>query len=510
MRRLFVFLATPVLLLSAFFTANADEPQTQIDLGAKRELFLGDYLVGSLDSVELKIHQPERKNLINIFDKPWEGDGDGYFTILKIDDKYMMYYRAWGVRDDPPMSFACLESKDGIEWTRPVYGLCEYEGSKENNILIRYADDSKLGTHDLTPFLDLRPGCPADEKYKTVGYGGWYAPEEKDKHGVYAWKSADGIHWSMMQTAPVYSDGRFDTQNCAFWSTSENKYVLYYREFRNDIRVVDRAVSDDFIHWTKEGEIEFPEGQGPTLREQLYTNQIQPYYRAPQIYIGTPARYVDNGMTATTQLLPEWEERQDRMTWFKGGERLGTAVTDSILIYSRDGKHFNKADEPFIAPGLRVKDNWTYGDNYLAWNIVETPSADADSPNELSIYATESSGTHGDVYVRRYALRIDGFGSLHAKAKEGVAVTKPLTFDGKELSLNVGTSAAGYVRVEVLDETDQVIPGFSTEDCDLISGDFLDYRVTWKKNADMSALAGKTIKLRFVMKEADVYSLKWE
>ena len=78
------------------------------------------------------------------------------------------------------------------------------------------------------------------------------------------------------------------------------------------------------------------------------------------------------------------------------------------------------------------------------------------------------------------------------------------------MSLNVATSSAGYVKVEVLDADGQVVPGFSADDCDLIFGDSLDRRVSWKGNADMSALAKEKIQLRFIMYEADVYSLKWE
>ena len=198
------------------------------------------------------------------------------------------------------------------------------------------------------------------------------------------------------------------------------------------------------------------------------------------------------------------------MKIYKGGDRLGTATTDTMLITSRNGVRFRRANDVFIAPGLRTSSNWFYGDNYTAWNFLETPSADDDSPNELSIYTMESTNSLKPSRLRRYALRIDGFGSLHAKTKEGVAVTKPLKFEGKELSLNVATSSAGYVKVEVLDADGKVVPGFSADDCDLIYGDSLDRRVSWKGNKDMSALAKEKIQLRFVMYEADVYSLKWE
>ena len=53
--------------------------------------------------------------------------------------------------------------------------------------------------------------------------------------------------------------------------------------------------------------------------------------------------------------------------------------------------------------------------------------------------------------LRRYTLRIDGFVSLHAPLVGGELVTKPLMFTGGRLLLNVSTSAAGAVRVEMQD-----------------------------------------------------------
>lgn len=475
-----------------------------IDLGNRRELFIDDYLVSKMTNVELITHRPERKNLAMIFDKPWEGDSQGYFAALYDGSIYRLYYHAWGQATNYPLTIACIESEDGINWTHPEYGIHEYEGSTANNIVLKEVKPN-LAAHDFTPFLDLKPGVPEDEKYKGLGLG-WDRVDES-RNALYAWKSSDAVHWTKMQEEPIFTAGKFDTQNISFWSTKEEKYVLYYRDFRGETRVIKRAVSDDYLNWTDEGEIQFPDGGSPVERIQYYTNQIFQYYRAPHIYIGFPTRYVDNGLTKSTELLPEWEERQTRIAV---GRRLGTAVTDSIFITSRDGMNFKTSDDVFVAPGLRTAHNWFYGDNYLASNVFETKSTDDDSPNELSIYSTESYQTQGDSRLRRYTLRIDGFGSLHAKSLEGVVETKLLSFAGKELSLNVATSAAGFVKVEVLNEDGSVAEGFSAEDCDLIYGDTLDRRVSWNGSSDMSALQGKAVRLRFHMKEADLYSLKWE
>jgi len=272
------------------------------------------------------------------------------------------------------------------------------------------------------------------------------------------------------------------------------------------VRQIERAVSDDFVHWSRDGLLDFG-GGGPTLGEQFYVNQIKPYYRAEHILIGFPARYCDRGVTPSTYKLPEPEFRKQR---FAVSPRYGTAVTDSVLITSRDGKTFRRSDDVFLRPGLRTRYNWSYGDNYLAWHVVETAPTEDDSPRELSLYATEAYFTQDFSRLRRYTLRIDGFVSAHANHDVGELVTKPLTFQGKRLSLNFATSAAGFVKVELQDAAGQPIPGFAEADADVLYGDSLDRTASWKGNPDVGTLAGKPVRMRLVLREADVYSWKFD
>ncbi|MEO7319141.1 MAG: hypothetical protein ABIZ56_09150, partial [Chthoniobacteraceae bacterium] len=86
----------------------------------------------------------------------------------------------------------------------------------------------------------------------------------------------------------------------------------------------------------------------------------------------------------------------------------------------------------------------------------------------------------------------------------GEFTTKPLTFVGQRLVLNVATSAAGSVRVEVQDAAGKALPGFTLADCQEIYGDELARAVSWKGGGDVRALAGQTVRLRFTMKDADL------
>ena len=120
------------------------------------------------------------------------------------------------------------------------------------------------------------------------------------------------------------------------------------------------------------------------------------------------------------------------------------------------------------------------------------------SPEEMSIYVND----------RRYTLRTDGFVSVAATGR-GEVLTKPLTFGGAELVLNFATSAAGLVRVEVRGRSGKPLPGFGLRDCDAMVGDHTGRAVTWRGSTDLSALAGRPVRLRFVLDDADLYSMQF-
>ena len=42
-----------------------------------------------------------------------------------------------------------------------------------------------------------------------------------------------------------------------------------------------------------------------------------------------------------------------------------------------------------------------------------------------------------------------------------------------------------------------------------IFGDTIERTVTWKNGGDVSALAGKPVRLRFVLKDADLYAFQF-
>ena len=476
-----------------------------IDIASRLELMVDDFLIERLSGAQLTLHHPTPREIVMVFDRPWEGNMCGYFTVFQDDGRYRMYHQAWhGVLDGGKFSEprglknCSAESTDGIHWTRPELGLFEFGGSTANNIVWVGEGESKKGVHGFAPFKDPNPAWGPEARYKAVG------AEINCAHGLFAMMSPDGLHWAMLRQEPIITSGAFDSQNLVFWDGVREEYRAYVRDFRDGRRCIRTAISRDFLNWTDPVWLTYPGAPD----EQLYTNQVTPYYRAPHIFVGFPSRYVERRWSEAIEALPELEHRRLRA---KVSERYGAAVTDGLFMSSRDGATFRRWPEAFIRPGLRPTGNWAYGDNYQAWGIVETDSDVAGAPRELSVYATEGYWREEASKLRRFTLRVDGFVSVQAPLAGGEMVTRPLVFKGRDLLLNFSASAAGSIRVEVLRaDADKPFDGFALEDCVEVLGDDLARAVRWKGGAQAGRLEGKPVRLRFVLRDADLYSIQFK
>ena len=263
---------SPVGSLHAADPAPDNVPETGItEIGSRRELFVDDVMIQSLDAAELRLHHPVRRNVILELDQPWENlwradselrkplgiaDADemdptvfGYSAVLQVGDLYRLYY-TWDRDALTPLTASAesydgprignkrfrkmtsltgyAESRDGITWTKPNLGVVEFAGSRDNNLIWT---DGYLW--DFTPFLDRNPRCKPEERYKTIAGG-----------PPIALGSPDGLRWKPLQDEPVLTDGFFDSQNVAFWDHERQKYVAYYRDIIDGVRTIKYATSE--------------------------------------------------------------------------------------------------------------------------------------------------------------------------------------------------------------------------------------------------------------------------
>ena len=471
------------LLVCTQMAGGAPPTENSLTLESRRELFVDHYLIDKLDGAQLVLHHPKEESIVLKLDKPWEGSFCGYFTVIQDGPLYRLYYRGLSKAgaDGSPNEVTCYaESRDGLSWTKPSLGLFEVMGTRENNVVLAQAPPF---SHNFSPLLDTRPGTPADERFKALAGTG--------PSGLVAFASPDGTHWRKWRPEPVITRGAFDSQNVAFWSAAEQCYVCYFRTWQK-VRRISRTTSRDFLQWTPPVLMEYEHAGGPAPLEHMYTNQTQPYFRAPHIYISTAARFCPG-----RQAITDEQARAIRVDagYFKD-------ISDAVLMTTRGGNVYQRTFlEGFLRPGIGPE-NWVSRTNYPALGIVQT------GPGEMSFFA-QHSYAQPTTHLRRYSLRLDGLASVRASYKGGEMTTKPLTFSGKGLYVNYATSAPGGMRVEIQDAQGKPIPGYSLAESRELIGNEVDRIVSWKSGTDVGQLAGTPIRLRFVMKDADLFAVQF-
>jgi hypothetical protein len=482
------------LCVAAIITGNVIAPASGKEaaaqgpervIGSELQLFADRWLIDRLERAKLVLHSPVPREVVFEFDAPWEGSGSGYVTIMRDGERYRMYYRGGGefAREHTCLAF----SDDGVHWTRPSLGLFEFEGSKENNIIWTGAEKAYWESHNFSPFRDDNPGVPLEQRYKAVTLGRREVAGERRKV-LLAFASPDGVRWQPLREEAIITGGSFDSHNVAFWDTVREQYVCYFRASRDGKRSIRRATSADFVTWSEPEWLDF----GDTPLEHFYTNGIVPYFRAPQLYLAFPQRFVPERRTVGADNRPI------------------DGVSDAVFMSSHDGLYWHRTFmEAFIRPGPDQR-NWggAHGNSCPSWGIVPT------GEGEISIYWAEHYGNWPDdresvPRLRRGALRTDGFASVHADYAGGEMVTRPVLFEGRNLVINYATSAVGWVKVELQNETGTPLPGFKLEETIEIFGDELARVVCWQGGSEVSKLAGRPVRIHFAMKDADLYSLRF-
>lgn len=411
-----------IFILFYFIGPSMLVAQKPYALNGNRELFIDNFFIDQLCSIEIKPHPPIDEGIVLNFDKPWEGPFCVYVTMIKDNDTYRAYYRgSQGGKDGNNNEVTCYaESKDGIKWDKPNLGIHTIQGSKDNYVIL--ANVAPV-PHNFSTFLDKNP---------------------------------------------IWYDGGFAA----------------YKGFRS----VGRTKSIDFINWSEPEAMTF----GDTPLEHLYTQQTSPYFRAPHIYVAIGGRFMPG-----RQVLTEEQAKKFNVDpgYFKD-------CSDVYFMTSRGGNVYDRTFmEAFIRPGIGLN-NWVSRSNYPALNVVQT------SPTEMSIYVNQDYA-QPTAHLHRYSLRLDGFTSLSAPYKGGEALSKVFTFSGKELEINYSTSAAGELKFEIQDENGKPIHDYTMDDSDTIIGNEISRIVTWKGNKNIESLSSKMIRLRIFMKDADLYSLKF-
>jgi hypothetical protein len=491
-----------------------------IHIGSRREVLWDDYLIDTEQSTVTRVMQhPIRRERVLDYDMPWEGDGCDFQNIVKVGDIWRMYYLAWRMMNEDmtmhtqgEIYVCCIDSRDGFHWERPVVGACEFNGSKENNILL---DKSFCGGFDnFYVFKDQNPSCPPEELYKAT-YAVWITnPDSSVTRLLECACSADGLHF--VKKGLITDKGKFDSLNICHYNPHTGKYILFLRDFHEfpegidekdgkiadlnegirDVRMIESA---DFKYWSEPVMLDFNGADD----YPLYTSVAQPYYRADHVMVGFPSRYVERrAWSSNFERLCGAEMRKKRIEIHP---RYGYTTTDCLFMCTRDGKTWDRPDEAFMRPGKENEWTWVYGDCYPSLGMIESPTDIPGEDPDLSMYIPMRHWSTKSSWLYRYTLRVDGFVSRHATYKPQLLVTKPFRFSGGSLSINFETSAMGYMVIELTDKNGRPLEGYTS--CELF-GDSISRIVDFP--GDLSKLAGRTVRIRITMSDADIYSFKFE
>ncbi len=470
-------------------------------------------------TAEKRLHEPVRREAVLTCDRPWEGDGSGYFHTLYDEKKrvYRLYYLGFSMfREDGTLyhlddvRVCCAESEDGINWVRPSLGIVSFGGSTDNNIILETSMlPGLVGIDNFFVTVDTNPAPAVKGRFKAVMQYTERNPDGPNRRCLASFVSEDGYHFTRFGT--VTDKGWFDTLNTVSWHEKTKRYLCYIRSYHDkdtggdfdrsgtiplnsyvrDIRVV---TSKDFIHWTEPVRVKLSSKED----FPLYTNCVS-VYPGSDMLVGLPTRYNErHEWTDSFDALCGKEKRLARM---KSDPRFGLAVTDCLFMCSHDGKKWTIYDEAFLRPGSEHPDGWMYGSCYPSVGFIETPGAVKDSDKELSFYCYENHWSGDAAVLYRVTIRRDGFVSRRAGYKEKKLTTKPFVYEGGAFHLNLSTSARGYVKATLMD-TETGETRASTE----FFGDSTDKPIPM---GDLTAFKGKKVTLTLLISDADVYAFEF-
>lgn len=503
-----------------------------IDVGSSKQLFVDEMFIASSSGVDLVMNPPyQSADPVFTEDEPSEVESSTslglYSSVLKEDDgRIRMWYHANKSADSPAEAqqyVGYAESTDGVHFTKPK--LNHADGSTSNIVIA-----GKIGGSSV--WVD--PKAPPEERYRNQSKV--YNPDVAMQFHMHG--SPDGINWTFLRRIQFELGGGWDTQSIIFWDVAIGRYVLYTRhwfaqrhgtaEGNENYRAVRRLESDDLTNWENQSIVMWPDEVDLATYETGAPPRPdapeKPHSRVPVDYYGaTVFKYPDaHGiyvMLANANWC--WFDRESVVTTIRDDLEVAREETrriagpsrfDARLSVSRDGLNFQRCGgrRPFIGPGPEG----SYSSR-MVW-AMPNPIRMGD---ELWIYYSGTNRDHDGILdpaapghrsgIGRAIIRLDGFVSADAGYGGGEIVTPIIRFEGERLELNLDTGGGGSVRVELQDAYGGPLEGFTEGDASFICGNSVRLPVSWGEVQDISALAGKPIRIRFVMRDCKLYAFQF-
>jgi hypothetical protein len=463
-----------------------------IDVG--RQLFVDDFLIEKT-TMKRTFHTPEYHpaNPVIKPDKPWENQRRGWFAApfsggawYDPADKLFKIWYTGGF-----LATTCYAtSKDGVHWEKPQLNV-----KSGTNVVLEPVIDGRRYFDTNTIWLDHEAKEPK-ERFK------YFATEAPGDWRLAYRISADGIHWSEPKAKPeIWGD-----RTTAFYNPFRKVWVLSQRTEdaagRRSRSYLEAATATDLMSEVTYNEIDQVSGKSVNWSgaDDLDPRHTDPRFEdiPPQLYNLDAAPY-ESLMIGQFSI---WQGPEND----ECGELKLQKRNDILLGFSRDGFHWDRpCRERFIACTWDKK-SWRYG------NVQSVAGGPLVVGDKLYFYFSgrakprdDDENWDADAATGLAVLRRDGFASMDTGEREETLTTRPVTFRGKHLFVNVDCPQ-GELKVEVLDKDSKVIEPFTLKNCQPLSCDKTLLQVNWQQNKDLAAVAGKPVRFRFHLRNGSLYS----
>jgi hypothetical protein len=449
-----------------------DKPPAVIPIDVGRQLFVDDFLIAQT-TLTRTYHAAKYHAATPVLkpDQPWEQEGGPTAMVFSDgvwydpqDRLFKMWYMGGLTR-----ATCYATSKDGLRWEKPILDV-----KKGTNIVQPDARDS------VTVWLDLEE---KDAKCRYKLFRSW-----RDRASVTGWDqtvyfSEDGVHWG----EPLTTSGPSGDRNTVFYNPFRKVWVYSVRT--NDARLgrtrgyVENAdvlagarwkAVDDPLPWVG-ADKDDPQRDDLRVQPQLYNVDAIAY---ESLLVG---------------LFSIW----------RGQPKDRPKPNEVCAGFSRDGFHWHRPDHRALIPVSETHGDWNWG------NVQSAGGCCLIVGDQLYFYVSGRAGVKGSpasgVSTTGLAvLRRDGFASMGAGDEERTLVTRPVTFRGKHLFVNVAAEG-GELRADVLDKDGRAITGLTRDNCVPVHEDSTRAAVTWRA-ADLARLAGQAVRFRFHLRNGELYA----
>lgn len=465
---------------------------------ARTVLFLDDedvlYRSGT-KRVLMPLRRVTENPLLKGHEKPWE-TAIAWTSVYRnpTNGHYQLWYQAFAgdaARDKTRRCTVCYaESEDGIHFTRPNLGLYDFNGIKENNIVL-LANGGRSDRYGVSVVVDEKER-DANRRYK-MAYFDFTRDGGRELPGLNVAFSPDGIHWTKYPHGPLsrasYGDygesvpfaGATNNGTLAwpismadamdvFWDPPRKVFAIYGKMWIDGPdggmhwkHAMGRIESADFIHWSQPQLVLTP--------DDLDAASVE--------FHTTPVFFYNGYYVSPLQILNRAKS---------GG------VVDIEFAVSRDGF---KWERPFRNAFWLPR---TQGNKFDSGSLFVSPQFVSVGDEVRFYYGGYSQGaTGGDDYSLASGIGVATMTRDRIVGIQPVAVSdqptlkRPLHDVGQvtlkavdlsgidEIEVNADASS-GTIRIELLAEDGKRLRGFTADDCVPLSGDSVRHLVKWKAN----------------------------